>query len=71
MEGGSFCSLPACPSSCWQVHSFTCTRAYFVRILSYTEDQLRQPALWMELLLDSWIFFINMQALLDKLDHRM
>ena len=27
---------------------------YFFRIPAYTEDQLKQPALWTEQLLDSW-----------------
>lgn len=28
-ERGSFCSLPASPHSCWQVHALTGINAYF------------------------------------------
>jgi hypothetical protein len=37
-------SLPACSHPPSQVHSFTSIRAYFFKILAYTEDQLNnQP----------------------------
>jgi hypothetical protein len=32
--------------SCWPVHSFIGSRAYILRILMYTDDQLRCPVLW-------------------------
>lgn len=45
MEERSSCSLPACPPSRWQLHFFTGIRDCFLRIMAYTEDNLRHPFL--------------------------
>lgn len=46
------CSLSTCPHSHWQVS----ISAYFFGIPTYSEDQVRHPALWSKQPLDSWTF---------------
>ena len=41
MKEGNSCSLLACHHYYCQVHSFTGTKAYVLKILAYTEDLLR------------------------------
>lgn len=45
MERGSFVPVLCLPSPCKHIHFFTVIRAYFFSIPTYTEDQLRPPAL--------------------------